>query len=357
MKILIVDDSIVFRTAITQALADVPDVEVKRKLSNGKLAVDYVRSNPDIDLITMDVEMPDMDGLEATRQIREFNKNVKILIFSGGSESGAEKTIGALDMGANDFISKTKGGSSIDESVEMIKQELVPRIRSIVSRGIRQNAQTQKEESTASSTYEAPSLDKVLGSIKGKPDLICIGSSTGGPQALMNIFRGLNHKITIPMVIIQHMPPVFTSRMATSLSSLSEVVVKEARDADVLTPGVCYIAPGDYHLVVQKDQTLKINQSEKVCYVRPSVDVFLNSVTENFRGRSLTIILTGMGYDGANGCSSLAKRGEMVLAQDELSSIVWGMPGAVCKNGSAKYALPLEYFPQVINKLSDRNNV
>jgi two-component system chemotaxis response regulator CheB len=170
----------------------------------------------------------------------------------------------------------------------------------------------------------------------------------------MSIFRGLDHKITIPMVIVQHMPPVFTSRMAVSLSGLSEVVVKEASKSDVLISGVCYVAPGDYHLVINRDQTLSVNQSEKVCYVRPSVDVFLNSVTENFKGKILTIILTGMGYDGASGCSLLAKRDNIVLAQDQKSSVVWGMPGAVCENGSAKYALPLEYFPEIINKLSAR---
>lgn len=361
MKVLIVDDSIVFRTAISQALEGVPGVEVRRKVSTGNLAVDYVKSNPDIDLVTMDIEMPDMDGLEATRLIRNFNKDVKILIFSGASESGVKKTMRALDFGADDFIPKTEGGENIDESVQMIKQELVPRIRSLVTKSDRdrtdQNREQAKQGIEVKQKRETSSIDSVLGSIKGKPDLICIGSSTGGPQALMNIFRNLDHKITIPMVIVQHMPPVFTNRMATSLSTLSEVKVKEASNGDKLLPGFCYVAPGDYHLEVNQNQTLSLNQGEKVCFVRPSVDVFFNSVFRNYSGDALSIILTGMGCDGANGAASLARSGRIVLAQDQETSVVWGMPGAVSENGSAKHIIPLDYFPQIINKLSARKNL
>lgn len=363
MNVLIVDDSIVFRTAISQALEGIPDIDIKRKLSNGKIAVDYVRSNPEIEVIIMDIEMPDVDGLEATKRIREFNKDVKIIIFSGVSESGAKKTLSALDTGANDFIPKIHGGGSIDESVEMIKKELVPRIQSLVKKRTphmtfdEPSNDRQRAKRSFPSVVKANSVDTVLAGLSYKPELICIGSSTGGPQALMNIFRGLDHKISIPMVIVQHMPPLFTKRMASSLSALCDVEVKEANDGDRLRAGLCYIAPGDYHLIVNKDGILSVNQDEKVCYVRPSVDVFLNSVSSFYPGKTLTIILTGMGADGSSGSAALAEKGNVVLAQDEESSVVWGMPGAVCQNNSAKFVMPLDFFSQVINKLSMRKSV
>lgn len=359
MNVLIVDDSIVFRTAISQALEGVSGVAVKAKLSNGKLAVEYLKSNPDVDLVTMDIEMPELDGLEATKEIRKFNGSVKILVFSGLSESGAVKTMNAIGAGANDFIPKQEGGKTIDQSVEMIKQELVPRIRSLVTKEKTENVAENlpfdnKESSEYRPSVQASSVEAVLNDILFKPDLICIGSSTGGPEALMNIFKGLNSDITIPIVIIQHMPPLFTKRMAKSLSSLCSLDVREAKNGDLLKPGVCYIAPGDFHLEINTDGVLKTHQGEKVCFVRPSVDVFLESVAKNYKGKVLDLILTGMGCDGANGSALLSRKGHKVLAQDEESSIVWGMPGAVHENGSADFVLPLEAFSQIINNLSAR---
>ena len=353
-KVLIVDDSVVFRTAISQALENVNGLEIFKAVSNGKIAIDFLKSNSDIDLITLDMEMPVLDGLETIKEIRKFNKDVKIIVFSSQTVSGAEKTIDALSSGANDFVSKTESEGTIERSIELIRETLIPKIEAIVSNHISREVAEKKLEVFQESGAGVIELDQALEKVLIKPKLIVVGCSTGGPDALTQVFSSIKGKISIPILIVQHMPPVFTAKLASMLDKLSQVNVKEAKVGDRLSPGVCYLAPGDYHMFLKKDLTLGLNQEEKVCYVRPAVDVLFNSVAENFKDQVLSIVLTGMGEDGANGCTTLSKNGAYQFIQDEESSIVWGMPGAVNSRGIGATVVHLSSIGELISEISER---
>ncbi len=273
MKILVVDDSIVFRTSISQALNEVPGIDVFKTCSNGKIAVDIVSRTPDIDLVTLDLEMPVMDGIEAIKEIRKFNTNIKIIVFSSLTTSGAEKTIDALASGANDFLPKLVGMDTIEASLEAIKKELVPRINALVKKKTDFKKRRVSEETRIDE--ENNNIQSIVKSMPIKPKLITIGCSTGGPDALSTIFKHLNKKITIPILIVQHMPPMFTQKLAELLNKNEYNEIYEAKEGDVLKAGVSYIAPGDYHMTLLEDNTVSLNQDEKVCFVRPAVDVLL----------------------------------------------------------------------------------
>lgn len=325
MKILVVDDSLVFRSAIVSAISTEPKLEVIRSLVNGKLAIDFLRSNSDIDLITLDMEMPVMDGMETIREIRKFNANIVIIVFSSYTQKGAEKTLEALSAGANDFVTKPENlGSSADESIKSIREELIPKILAFREKLANPFIKNTHEQNAIISPEKA-SFDLKL---NYSPGLILIGSSTGGPEALSTLFKSINKNISVPILIVQHMPPIFTQKLAEMLSKYSPVKVVEAKDGDRLLPGVAYVAPGDYHMTVERDMTLKLNQNEKVCFVRPSVDVLFDSVFLNLNLKTLVIILTGMGDDGAAGAVKLAQKGHDVFVQSKESSVVWGMPGS-----------------------------
>lgn len=323
MKILVVDDSIVFRSAIVSAIGTCPGLEVTRSLVNGKLAVDFIEHNADIDLITLDMEMPVLDGLATIKEIRKFNKKVVIIVFSSLTQKGAEKTLEAIAAGADDFVTKPENlGSNVEDSINSIKSELIPKIMAF------------KEKGSGHISVSTPNATKDINSITNlklnfRADLVLIGSSTGGPEALAQVFKNIKNKVNVPILIVQHMPPVFTQKLAEMLSKLSPIEVFEAKNGDKLKAGVCYIAPGDYHMTITSDGVIHLNQAEKVCFVRPSVDVLFNSVADNFRGKVLPIVLTGMGEDGAVGAKKLNEKGIDIFIQDQTSSVVWGMPGSV----------------------------
>lgn len=342
MKILVVDDSIVFRTAITQALQNVPDLNVFKSVVNGKLAIDILRLHPDVDLITLDMEMPVMDGLETIKEIRKTNKDVTIIVFSSVTVKGAEKTIEALNAGADDFLAKTEG-------MNMIEAELLPKVLAFKDRKIKRSSIVDKQV-TSFSPATATNTEMPI-----KPKLILIGSSTGGPDALTTVFKSITEKVTIPMLLVQHMPPVFTEKLASALTKLSPVVVREAKTGDRLEAGVCLIAPGDYHMTINKDGIISLNQKDKNCFVRPSVNVLLDSVAENFDKQVLNIVMTGMGDDGAVGTKKISEKGAYTYIQDKESCIVWGMPGAVHKViGDQARSIPLNQIGALINTVSKR---
>lgn len=351
MKILIVDDSIVYRSAITQALEEVPGVIIKKSVSNGELAVQYLEKDDDIDLITLDMEMPVMDGMDTIRAIRKFNTKVTIIVFSSFTKKGAERTIKALSLGADDFVEKVEGTGSIDGSVEMIRLELIPRIEALQKRKFSREEIDKVINNDTPNVFE---VESIVHSMTKKPQLICIGCSTGGPEALTTIFKHITNDVSIPMVLVQHMPPIFTQKLAEMLDKLSSVNVREAKEGDKLTAGTCLIAPGDYHMEITKDLTIKLNQNDKVCFVRPAVDVLFNSISRNYSQQILSIVLTGMGDDGANGSVELKKKDAYQFVQDEVSSIVWGMPGAIVRKGVNPTVLRLDQFGNLINLVSKR---
>lgn len=348
MKVVVVDDSIVFRSALSAAINSHQDLDVIKTFSEGKALVRYLKDKNNVDLVTLDIEMPILDGLATLKEIRTFNKDIKIIMVSSLTVKGAEKTLEALQYGANEFVGKVSSGS-ISESMELVKDELISKILAFFPKKsitpIIQKISDNKKMST---------IEGMSGfCFKKKPDILCIGSSTGGPDALMKIFRDITVKPSFSILLVQHMPPIFTAKLAQVLNNIcSAVTVKEAEHDEELLPGYCYIAPGDFHMEICKKSGrhfVSLQQEKKVCHVRPSVDVLFNSVSDNFLGNIMVLVLTGMGSDGANGAEKISKINPDVFIQDESSSIVWGMPGAVNKKNIGAQIINLENIPKLLN--------
>ena len=348
MKVLVVDDSVVFRMAISQALTEVPGISNPKTVSNGQLAIQHLKNFPDTDLITLDLEMPVMDGIQTIKEIRKFNKKVIIIVFSSLSIKGAEKTLEALTSGANDFVTKQEAGgaSSIDASLSMIRELLLPKVTAF--------SKVQPTPDSANNVLPKTNIDSFV-SMTIKPRLIVIGSSTGGPEALSTIFKGISTKVNLPILIVQHMPPIFTEKLAQMLNNLTpHVEVKEAKVGDELTPGVALIAPGDFHMTLEKGGTIKLNQDPKVCFVRPAVNVLLDSVSRNFNEQLACFILTGMGDDGAEGCKKLPTSKTYHFVQSKETSVVWGMPGAAILAVPTAKIVHLNDISSILNNIFNR---
>lgn len=355
MKVLVVDDSVVFRTAIKTSLAGSSEVTEVKAASNGKIAIDMLKQE-NFDAMTLDLEMPVMDGVETIKEIRKFDNNLPIIIFSAQNLNSANKTLKALEMGANDFVQKIESGGDLNESLKMIQSELVPKFKVFIERIKLRHRREIVKQSVEVAPAPLPVGPKTRYKEDPKPSLICIGSSTGGPETLKKIFKELKSGINTPMLLVQHMPPVFTTQLAKALNDISSVTVSEAKDGDVLKPGHCYLAPGDYHMELIDNEgqyTIRLNQNEKVCYVRPAVDVTLKSVSENFKSRVATFILTGMGNDGADGCCELKKLSKgPVIIQEEESCVVFGMPKAIFDLGIYDDMVDINGLANVINELT-----
>ena len=352
MKVLIVDDSIVFRSAIKTALLDSGHVKEIDVASNGKIACEKLMQRS-FDGVTLDLEMPVMDGIETIKEIRKFNKDIPIIIFSAQNLNAANKTIKALEIGANDFVQKLQNNTDVNENLKMIQNELVPTFEALLAK-----KQPKRFENAALGS-EASAHSVPMGDLHPranlpfqKANLICIGSSTGGPDFLMRVFKKVG-KLDVPVLLVQHMPPIFTTQLAKTLDELSPNKVVEAREGDILEAGVIYIAPGDYHMRLKKTDRgyrVSLDQTEKVCFVRPAVDVTLNSVCDEFSGKVITYIFTGMGSDGADGCAGIRKKNGIIAIQDEDSSVVWGMPRAVYERGLHDQILDAEGIVRSINQ-------
>ena len=355
MKVLIVDDSVVYRSAIKSALTGSgQDYEIDIA-ANGKIAIDKLKMK-EYDIVTLDLEMPVMDGLETIKAIREFNNKVPVIIFSAQNVNAANKTLHALEIGANDFVKKIEGGSNLDENIKMIQQELLPRFKALAGR-IKGATGVNVKEPVVEKIISTPVREKnFLQVCDFYPSILCIASSTGGPDVLKKIFSDLE-KLPIPVLIVQHMPPVFTTQLAKGLDQISKMTVKEAAVGDIIEPGVAYLVPGDFHMVIEKKNDkyqINLNQDPKVCYVRPAADVTFQSVAENFTGKVLGVILTGMGNDGANGSGMLKNKDCRILIQDEDSSVVWGMPKAVYEKGFYDIQLTPSDIVKAINRMTLR---
>jgi two-component system chemotaxis response regulator CheB len=366
IKVLVVDDSVVVRRLIVDSLTGQPDIEVVGTAANGLLAqakIDQLKP----DAITMDIEMPEMNGIEAVRELRKRHKHIPVIMFSTLSASGASATLEALSAGATDYVTKPSNVGSIKESIAAVREQLVPKIHALAGRrgpagppprpgpagparpgfGPRPGAPVPGRPGLSSSRPSgpgAPAPARRTGPA-GRIDIIAIGSSTGGPDALTKVLQALPTDLAVPIVVTQHMPPVFTRMFAERLDRSTPLHVVEASDGMELTPGTVYIAPGDKHLVLQRRSTATLTQlsgapPENSC--RPAVDVMFRSVAALFGAAAYATVLTGMGYDGRGGAKVLREAGAEVLAQDEASSVVWGMPGAVVGAGLADEVLPLD---------------
>ncbi|HEV2971599.1 MAG TPA: chemotaxis response regulator protein-glutamate methylesterase [Pirellulales bacterium] len=342
-RILIVDDAVVVRRLVTDVLAAEPGFEVVGAAANGRIALAKIpQVNPD--LITLDMEMPEMDGLTTLREIRKLYPKLPVIMFSTLTSRGAAATLDALSFGANDYVTKPANVGSIMAGIQSVRSELVPRIRAFCP-------WCSDGEQAASPAVVAAKPVRAAPRIKVRPEIVAIGVSTGGPNALADLLPRLPADFPLPIVIVQHMPPLFTKHLATRLNSQCKFEVVEAAAGDVLRPGKALIAPGDFHMSLVKRGTqtvVHLDQSPPENSCRPSVDVLFRSVADLYGARTLGLILTGMGQDGLRGCEWIHDRGGRIVVQDEATSIVWGMPGAVSRAGLADAVVPLDRMAPAI---------
>ncbi len=344
-RILIVDDSVVVRQLVSKVLNNDPMLEVVGVAANGAIALAKISQvNPD--LIVLDIEMPEMDGLETLGAIRKTYPQLPVIMFSVLTERGAEATLAALAQGAQDYVTKPVT-SSKEASLQYIRDQLIPKIKAFCP-----NHQLPHQPA-ASSNVKGRTIPVTALPPKHRPpvEIVAIGVSTGGPNALAQLLSAFPADLPVPVVIVQHMPPIFTRRLAESLTAQCQINVAEAFGEAVLKPGQAWIAPGDHHLVVVREGVnigLRTHQDPPENSCRPSVDVLFRSVVKTYGAATLGIILTGMGQDGLHGCACIQDAGGQVLVQDEASSVVWGMPGMVADAGLADQILPLDQMAAAI---------
>jgi len=351
IRIMIVDDAIVVRKALTDALSHDPDIEVAGTASNGRLALAKLASfHPDV--ILLDIEMPEMNGLETIPEIRKILPKTPIIMFSTLSESGAAATLDALALGATDYLAKPSN-SDMHATSESVTRDLIPKIKALCRFPSRIQS-SQPEIAAPGAAVPPPAIrPRPISARSAQLKIIAIGVSTGGPEALAKLLPAIPAQFPLPIVIAQHMPPIFTSLLANRLSTKCALPVREGKMGDHLDPGTIWIAPGDHHMIVHQESgrmILHTNQGPRENFCRPSVDVLFRSVAEVCGPAALGIILTGMGQDGFLGCEALHAAGAPILVQDEATSVVWGMPGFVARAGLAEKILPLDQIGREINR-------
>jgi len=344
VRVLVVDDSAFMRKAITSMLESDPDVKVVGTAGDGQECLEKTRAlKPDI--VTLDIEMPRMDGLTSLRHImKDFP--TPVLMLSSVSTEGAEATLDALSLGAVDFIPKQFSNSALD--IVDLQDQLVLKIKQIVKNQGRimaiSNQQKKQPAKNSIVNYPIPSAKCLKKSCK-RYSIVSMGTSTGGPPALQEIIHKLPAKFPVPIVIVQHMPPMFTNSLAKRLDSLSILDVKEAEHGEPLLSGHIYIAPGNMHLKVSRVrdtiQTLLTTKPDNVLH-KPSVDILFKSVVDTYGSNTLGIILTGMGSDGLKGARAVRQSDGSVFAQNEQTCVVYGMPKSVVENDLADKIVPIQ---------------
>ncbi len=341
IKILIVDDSAFMRKSLEIILKDEVDFEIVGKAKNGLEAVELNNKlRPDI--ITLDIEMPVMDGLTALQKIMVQRPTAVIMVSSLTSE-GAEATIKALSLGAVDFI--PKGMSFVNVDIKKIKGDLVKKIKQIAVKSRLSVFNANRNEVAHSKIFKEP--------VNKNFRAVSIGISTGGPLSLKEVIPHISENLKTPVFIVQHMPPKFTFSLAQRLDNASRVKVKEAENDEPVENGVVYIAPGGKHMTLKNNGQLRIKISDfpNNTIFRPSVDVMLSSLVDVYGDKLISTIMTGMGHDGTEGVKKLKRIGGYSIAQDESTSVIYGMPKSIVDNGIADAILPLKEIPEFINKL------
>jgi two-component system, chemotaxis family, protein-glutamate methylesterase/glutaminase len=344
-RILVVDDSALMRRLLTRAVECDSDLQVCGTAYSGGSALTRIEQlSPD--LITLDIEMPQMDGLATLAVVRKRWPQLPVVICSSLTEWGAHTTLEALSRGADDYLAKPVSGVTLDATIKSFGCEISRKIRPLlrlpdIGSGSSARPIAASQPVTARKQQPVPS----------PVDLLVIGSSTGGPNALDNVLAQLPANFPAAVVIVQHMPPLFTRLLAERLDARCPMRVREGVEGTQLTPGFVWLAPGDYHMRVVREAgtpTLRLDQQPAVNFCRPAVDTLLESAVECYGAAVLAVILTGMGKDGSAGCRQLYSQGGSVFAQDEASSVVWGMPGAVARDGIAEQVLPLSEIGSAI---------
>jgi len=359
VKVLVADDAILFRRLLTDVLTSLPGIEVVGSASNGKIAVQKVLElKPD--LLTLDIEMPEMDGLAVLDALRKSDRKVEVIVVSAQSRRGGELTMRALEMGAFDFITKPDC-ATLQQEREALLQELAPRVRAVahrlevrtILRGKPAAARGGVPEPGAASglAQGSSSLDGIAARMQRlsnptKPEMVLIGVSTGGPVALAKLLPAIPRDIGVPILIVQHMPPIFTKSLADNLTAKCAVRVREATHGESPEPNTVYIAPGGRQMRLgsgpENRAVIELTDDPPENNCRPAVDYLFRSAANHFPGRSMAVILTGMGSDGTLGLRLLKRGGCFVIAQDEASCVVYGMPRAAVDAGVTDAILPLE---------------
>jgi two-component system chemotaxis response regulator CheB len=340
IRVLIVDDSSVVRRTLKTVLLSDPDFSIVGAGSDGKEGIELaLKLKPD--LVILDVDMPRMNGLEVLAELKKKNPELAIIMFSSLVQKGSVITLDAISLGADDYFCKPSTGS-VEETIELLKKDLLPRLKAIF-----------KKNQSSSGVIDLPqAAKKVLKEhIKSvTPKILAIGVSAGGPEALKVLLTALP-PLPVPAVITQHMPAGFTKSLADHLNSQTRHPVTEAVDGDTLVVGKFLLAPGDYHMVIEPclaGNKVRLNQNPPENFCRPAVDPMLRSVAKIYGASVLTVILTGMGQDGLEGCKAIHKAGGKILVQDQATSVVWGMPGTVYKEGLAEEALSIHDLSSAI---------
>lgn len=350
--VMIVDDSVVVRQVVSQALAQDPEIEVVGVAANGKIALARLpQLNPDI--VILDIEMPEMDGLTTLKEIRKQYPKLPVVMFSTLTEFGASATVQALTLGANDYVHKPSGAGTISEGLRQTREAIVPKLKALVPSRREAQGVPSPSKPAAPTSLLPVHLTSLAGSSSQKVEVLVIGASTGGPNALAVLLSGLPRNLPVPLLIVQHMPPMFTRMLATHLSSHCGIVVHEAADGMPVRAGQGLVAPGNYHMTICKqngDVVARLNQDPPENSCRPAVDVLFRSAAAVYGRGTLAVVLTGMGQDGLKGGREIREAGGAVLAQDEASSVVWGMPGAVVRAGVAEAVRPLDELALLITQ-------
>jgi two-component system chemotaxis response regulator CheB len=341
IRVLVVDDSVAMRRILAEVISSDADLELAGYAANGQIAMAMLdQVSPDI--LTLDVEMPVMDGLATLKAMRAGRRLLPVIMFSTLTERGAEATIDSLALGASDYVAKPINAGGFEAARERVRQALIPKIKALCRRSMGREV-----------PHLAPVVKPLLrpGNQFGRIEVVVIGSSTGGPNALATVLPAIPSGFPVPVLIVQHMPPAFTRFLAQRLTVLCPLPVEEAASGDLLTPGIIRVAPGDHHLAIGRDRgevRIEISQGPAENSCRPSADVLFRSAAQAFSNRDLAVVLTGMGQDGLRGCEALADLGASIVAQDEATSVVWGMPGFVAKAGLANAILPLSEIGDAI---------
>lgn len=378
-RVMIVDDSAFIRGAIARAIESDPALRIVVSVSNGEQAIRSLQREP-VDVIVLDIEMPVMDGLTALPKLKEIDAAVQIIMASTLTQKNAEISLKAMSLGATDYIAKPSSSHEVSSAVDF-RQELVEKVKALGSlarrSGVREtlikpsvsatpNKETPKMPTSSSATHAtsasgANAQDKIAkpfsyigGGAKRdivlrreplvKPNILAIGSSTGGPQALFRVIKDMGPNLPQPIVITQHMPPSFTTILADHITRQCGVTCTEAQEGDILQAGHYYVAPGDFHMLIERSAAgpkVRLVKEPPENFCRPSVDPMLRSLVDVYGRNILVVILTGMGQDGARGSDVIVKSGGSVIAQDEATSVVWGMPGAVATSGLCSAVLPV----------------
>jgi len=352
INVLVIDDSVVVRRFLSELISADPELACAGIAPNGRIGLTKIEQiRPD--LVILDVEMPEMDGLQSLVEIRRRWPRLPVIMYSSLTQRGARATLDALELGAHEYVTKPGGGGGSPAEVQdRVRADLVSKIKALV---VRRTTASPSCQRSATQTVPKRNIRPHFAAAGELPraaiELVVIGTSTGGPNALTEVLPQLARDLPEPVAIVQHMPPLFTGMLAERLDNKSAIKVREAKHGVPLVPGEAWVAPGDYHLLVTKSggrMTLELNQEAPENSCRPSADVLFRSAAFSYGSGVLAVVLTGMGADGLRGCENVRAAGGTIMVQDEATSVVWGMPGYVARAGLAERVLPLGQIASAI---------